>query len=39
MKGGGRPWKKKSGALEENGTWIIESLLPGKKPISYKWVY
>lgn len=26
-------------ALEKNGTWTIEDLLPGKKPIGSKWVY
>ena len=26
-------------ALEKNDTWTIESLPPGKKPISCKWVY
>lgn len=26
-------------ALEENKTWIIEELPPGKKPINCKWVY
>jgi len=25
--------------LEENQTWTIEDLPPGKKPISSKWVY
>jgi len=31
--------KKEIKALEKNETQIIESLLPGKKPISCKWVY
>jgi len=26
-------------ALEENQTWTIEDLPPGKKLISFKWVY
>ena len=26
-------------ALEENGTWTIAELPPGKKPINCKWVY
>lgn len=26
-------------ALEENGTWTIEDLPPGKKAIGSKWVY
>ncbi len=26
-------------ALEDNGTWTIESLLAGKKPIDCKWVF
>jgi len=26
-------------ALEENDTWLVEDLPPGKKPISCKWVY
>ncbi|KAK3033819.1 hypothetical protein RJ639_034237 [Escallonia herrerae] len=26
-------------ALEENGSWTIKDLPPGKKPISSKWVY
>ena len=26
-------------ALEENQTWTIEDLPPGKKPINCKWVY
>lgn len=26
-------------ALEDNGTWIITLLPPGKKPIESKWVY
>ena len=30
---------EKISALEKNGTWTIEMLLSGKKPISCKWVY
>jgi len=26
-------------ALEKNGTWVLQDLPPGKKPISCKWVY
>jgi len=26
-------------ALEENHTWSVEELPPGKKPINYKWVF
>ena len=26
-------------ALKKNQTWILQELPPGKKPISYKWVY
>ena len=26
-------------ALEENNTWSVESLLPGKTPINCKWVF
>lgn len=31
--------KKESQALEENGTWTLEPLPPGKKAIKSKWVY
>jgi len=26
-------------ALEENKTWVVEDLPPGKRPINCKWVY
>lgn len=31
--------KDEINALEENGTWTIEDLPPGKKPIGCKWVF
>lgn len=31
--------KKEIRALEENGTWTLETLPPGKKAIGSKWVY
>ncbi|KAK2996013.1 hypothetical protein RJ640_013903, partial [Escallonia rubra] len=32
-------WRVEIDALEANGTWTIEDLPPGKKPIGSKWVY
>ncbi|PKI40395.1 hypothetical protein CRG98_039241 [Punica granatum] len=26
-------------ALEDNGTWVVQSLPPGKKPFGCKWVF
>ena len=31
--------RKEIQALEDNGTWIVENLPPGKKAIGSKWVY
>ncbi|OMO51399.1 Reverse transcriptase, RNA-dependent DNA polymerase [Corchorus capsularis] len=31
--------KKQIWALEENGTWVLTSLPPGKKAVDSKWVY